>query len=191
MPSIEYDLNFLQAGLADLEIYLLSDELYWSIDAAAPAGEAPYPRMTLGNLFLARARLSGRRLSTVERFELENFNKRMQNIHQQWLVAWGKKSAREFSARLRLWRDFLEEYRSKPWNNLDRYAYEVTRRVVLHFLSSEAKEIPAEEIELLAGLDVLLRAAFQPGSFVWSEKLKSSFPESPYWYLYGSLKQEL
>jgi hypothetical protein len=134
MPSIEYDLNFLQAGLEDLEGYLLSKELYWPIDAGAPAGETPYPRMTLGNLFLARARLSGRRLSTAERAQLDHLNKRMQEVRQQWLVAWGQKSVREFGARLRLWRDFLEEYRKNPMENLDRYAYEVNRRVILDLL---------------------------------------------------------
>jgi hypothetical protein len=191
MPSIEYDLNYLQAGLEDLEGYLLSKELYWPIDASAPPGETPYPRMTLGNLFLARTRLSGRRLSTAERAQLDHLTKRMQEIRQQWLVAWGQKSLREFSARLRLWRDFLEEYRHNPAENLDRYAYETNRRVILDLLFSEAEEKPAEEVELLAGLDELLRAAFKPGKFIWSDKLKSSFPESTYWYLYGTLKEEL
>ncbi|MFO7623333.1 MAG: hypothetical protein R6V73_03210 [Anaerolineales bacterium] len=191
MPSIEYDLNYLQAGLEDLEGYLLSKELYWAIDASAPTGETPYPRMTLGNLFLARARLSDRRLSTAERVQLDHLNKRIQDVRQQWLVAWGKKSVREFSARLRLWRDFLEEYRKNPTENLDRYAYEVTRRVVLDLLYAEAEEIPAEEVELLAGLNELLRAVFKPGRFIWNDKLKSSFPESTYWYLYGTLKEEL
>jgi hypothetical protein len=191
MPSIEYDLNYLQAGLADLEGYLLSNELYWSIDAGAPAGESPYPRMTLGNLFLAATRLSGRRLSTAERAQLEHLNKSMHAIRQHWLVAWGQKSSREFSARLRLWRDFLDEYRNHPGENLDRYAYEVTRRVILHLLSSEAQDVPEEETDLLNGMDNLLRAAFLPGRFVWNEKLKNSFPENPYWYLYGTLKEEL
>jgi hypothetical protein len=191
MPSIEYDLNFLHAGLADLEGYLLSKELYWPIDVSQPAGEAPFPRMTLGNLFLAHTRLSERHLSFAERVQMDHLNKRMEAIRQHWLVAWGQKSAREFSARLRLWRDFLEEYRNNSSENLDRYAYEVTRRVVLHLLSSEAQGIPEEELELLNGLDELLRAVFQPGKFIWSDKLKSSFPENPYWYLYGTLKEEL
>lgn len=191
MPSIEYDLNFLEAGLVDLEGYLLSNELYWHLDAGPPAGDPPYPRMTLGNLFLARTRLSGRRLSSAEQIQLEKANARMQAIRQHWQVAWGQKSAREFSARLRLWRDFLEEYRKKPDENLDRYAYEISRRVVLALLYTEAEGIPAEEVELLFGLDDLLRAAFLRGKFIWSDKLKNSFPEDPYWYLYGTLKEEL
>ena len=191
MPSIEYDLNFLEAGLVDLEGYLLSKELYWHLDAGPPAGEAPYPRMTLGNLFLARARLSGRRLSSAEQIQLEKANARMQAIRQHWQVALGQKSAREFSARLRLWRDFLEEYRKIPGENLDRYAYEISRRVVLALLYAEAEGIPAEEVELLFGLDDLLRAAFLRGKFIWNDKLKNSFPENPYWYLYGTLKEEL
>lgn len=191
MPSIEYDLNYIQAGLVDLEGYLLSKELYWPVGATAPAGETAYPRMTLGNLLMARARLSGRQLSAEQRSELERQDKRLQEIRRQWQVAWGQKAAKEFSARLRLWRDFLEEYRKQPQANLDRYAYEVNRRVSLQLLSSEAENVPEEELELLSGLDGLLRAVFVPGQFVWDAELKASFPENPYWYLYGMPKEEL
>jgi hypothetical protein len=190
MPSVEYDLKYMQAGLVDLEGYLLSNELYWPVGAAAPAGETHYPRLTLGNLLLARARLSGRRLSSGERADFDDLKKRLDTIRQEWQVAWGQKTAREFGARLRLWRDFLDEYRKQPKANLDRYAYEVNRRVTLHLLSSETGEVPDEEKELLSGLDELLRAVFQPGPFVWDADLESSFPEKTYWYLYGMPKKE-
>ncbi len=191
MPSIEYDLKYIQAGLVDMEGYLLSKELYWPVGATAPAGETHYPRLTLGNLLLARARLSGRGLSSEQRSEFEHLDQRLKQVRQQWQVAWGQKAAREFSARLRLWRDFLDEYRKKPKANLDRYAYEVNRRVILQLLSSETREVPDEEAELLSGLDELLRAVFLPGEFVWEADLEASFPKSAYWYLYGMPKEEL
>lgn len=191
MPSIEYDLKYIQAGLVDLEGYLLSKELYWPVGASAPAGETHYPRLTLGNLLLARARLSGRELSSEQRSEFDRLDKRVQEIRQQWQVAWGQKATREFSARLRLWRDFLNEYRKQPKANLDRYAYEVNRRVTLQLLSSETGEVPGEEVELLSGLDELLRAVFLPGQFVWDAELEASFPENIYWYLYGMPKEEI
>jgi hypothetical protein len=191
MPSIEYDLKYIQAGLVDLEGYLLSKELYWPVGASAPAGETHYPRLTLGNLLLARARLSGRDLDPQQRAEFERLDQRLQEISKQWQVAWGQKAAREFSARLKLWRDFLDEYRKQPNANLDRYAYEVSRRVTLQLLSSETREIHEEEADLLHGLDELLRAVFIPGQFVWDMELKASFPKSTYWYLYGMPKEEL
>jgi hypothetical protein len=126
-----------------------------------------------------------------QRSEFDRLDGRLQEIRQQWQVAWGQKAAREFTARLRLWRDFLEEYRKQPKANLDRYAYEVNRRVTLQLLSSDAEGTPDEELELLNGLDELLRAVFIPGQFVWDDELKASFPENPYWYLYGMPKEEL
>jgi hypothetical protein len=191
MPSIEYDLKYIQAGLVDLEGYLLSKELYWPVGATAPAGETHYPRLTLGNLLLARARLSGRELSPEQSSEFERLDQLLQETRQNWKVAWEQKAAKEFSARLRLWRDFINDYRKQPKSNLDRYAYEVNRRVTLQLLTPETAEVPDEETELLNGLDELLRAVFIPGEFVWDGDLKVSFPKNIFWYLYGMPKEEL
>ena len=54
MPSPEYDLRYLKAGIEQLESYLLSSDVYWSIGTRAPAGETPYPQLTIGGLLLAR-----------------------------------------------------------------------------------------------------------------------------------------
>ncbi|HEY5573072.1 MAG TPA: hypothetical protein VIK64_08690, partial [Anaerolineales bacterium] len=63
MPSAEYDLGYLRAAVAALEDYLMSNELYWPIGAASPAGEPDYPRLTLGGLLLAQKRAHARDLS--------------------------------------------------------------------------------------------------------------------------------
>jgi hypothetical protein len=188
MPSIEYDKNYIEAGLLDLEGYLLSKELYWPMGVSPPAGEPPYPRMTLGNLLLSRARLSGQNLRGGQKIEFEQLNKKLEGVRSEWRVAWGKKAAREFSARLSLWRDFLEDYRKEPEANLDRYPYEVSRRVILHLLMPEAENLPPEELELLNGLDGLLKSLLVPSEFIWGPELKNAFPQGDYWYLYGQPK---
>ena len=188
MPSVEYDLNYLRAGLLDLQGYLLSNEMYWPVGATSPSGEPPYPRVTLGNLLLAQSRLEGRRLTGEQKAEYERLKQRLESTRQEWRVAWEQKAQREYSARLNLWRDFLEEYRKKPAANIDRYPYEVSRRVLLQLLEPEAGTIPAEEAEMRSGLDGILKAVFMPGKFVWDEELKTSFAREPYWYLYGEPK---
>jgi hypothetical protein len=90
---------------------------------------------------------------------------------------------------LNLWRDFLAEYRESPGDNIDRYAYEVTRRVQLHLLKLDAEGIPSDEITLLDSLDRLLNAVFQPGEFVWEPDMISGFPSQVFWYLYGNVKK--
>jgi hypothetical protein len=188
MPSAEYDLEYLRAIVEGLEDYLLSKELYWSLGVAAPRGEPAFPPLTLGGLLLAQARLHARDLAPGQRDQLVLLEERVDGIRSRWRVAWGRKAAHDFRARLNLWRDFLEEYRQNTQGNVDRYAYEVGRRVMLHLLAPEAESIPPTEAELLAGLDRLLRAVFVPGDFVWEAELAGGFPLEVYWYLYGQLK---
>jgi hypothetical protein len=109
----------------------------------------------------------------------------------RWRVAWEGKAAREFHARLNLWRDFLEEYRENPGNNADRYSYEVQRRVMLQLLSPDAVEAPPAEVQMFHGLDQLLRAVFIPGDFIWEPDLATGFPQETFWYLFGRLRKKV
>ena len=189
MPSVEYDLRYLQAGLPVLEDYLLSNDLYWPVGISAPVGEPPYPQLTLGGVGLARTRLQAFSLTPAQQTRLDSTVAQINTLWTRWRTAWGKKARAEFHARLNLWRDYLMEYRTSPRENFDRYAYEVTRRVQLHLLKQDAEGIPSEEILLLDSLDGLLKAAFQPGEFIWGENLASSFPPQVYWYLHGRVKK--
>ena len=185
VPSVEHDFGYLRAAILILENYLLSKELYWALADSAPRGEPAYPQLTIGNLLLAHARLNARLLSFEQQFDLERLDNKLWAIAAKWRQAWEIKVGRDFSARLRLWRDFLEEYRAQPDNHVDRYPYEVGRRVQLELLANQLEEIPAAEKDLLAGLDKILGAVFVPGGFVWDDDLINGFPNPPFWYLYG------
>lgn len=189
MPSIEYDLNYLKAGVQALEDYLLSSDLYWPIGIREPRGETPYPRLTLGGILLAQARLHAHKdLSDEQKAMLASLDGQIEATRSKWKVAWGKKAANEFRSRLRLWSNFLDEYRDNPAANVDRYAYEASRRVQLHLLGPQADQVPQAELELLSGLDQLLHASLLRGDFIWDSRLAAGFPNDPYWYLYGNLK---
>jgi hypothetical protein len=191
MPSYEYDRRYLQAGIDQLEAYLLAEELYWPAGVSAPQGQPPYPQLTPGGLLLARQRLQATAETPAQQAELARLESRLEALLSQWRTAWGKKARQDFHARLKLWRDFLEEYREKPSAHHDRYTYEVGRRAQLHLLAPEAIDLPPAETDTLNGLDKLLRAIFRPGAFVWEMRLTSSFPPTTYWYLYGSLGAEI
>jgi hypothetical protein len=120
--------------------------------------------------------------------DLADLERWLDEMRSRWRVAWEAKATRGFHARLNLWRDFLQEYRESPENNTDRYPYEVQRRVMLELLLPDAKP-PQAEIDMLRGLDGLLKAVLVPGNFVWEPELQRGFPPDPYWYLYGHLKK--
>ncbi|MGW8251257.1 MAG: hypothetical protein ACWGO1_11495 [Anaerolineales bacterium] len=189
MSTAEYELGYLKAALSVLEDYLLSEDVYWSLIATPPAGSPEYPTLTLGTLFLMLQKLKARQLTPDQQAEMFRIESEINRSQSQWKSAWEKKAVRGFAARLSLWRNFLEEYRQDPENNIDRYPYEVNRRVMMAILKSIANP-PSAELELLDGLDRVLRTVFVTGEFVWEPELARSFPASSYWYLYGHLRGE-
>lgn len=190
MPSAEYDLGYMRAGVQILEEYLFSPDIYWSLGISSPKGEPPYPSLTLGGLLLAQARLRSPLGSSEIHHAREILDREFETMYQRWRVAWEKKATREFHARLFLWRDYLEEYRSSPENHADRYSYEVSRRVMLQLLEPYAANVPQAEKDMLCGLDELLQAVFVQGDFIWETGLMAVFPPQTFWYLYGHLRGE-
>ncbi len=189
MPSIEYDLAFLRAGIPELQGYLLSNEIYWPLGLATPQGERPYPRMTLGWLLLARTRAGGWGMTgnaPAQNGGLTALTHEMDEIRNRWRIAWEKKAAQEFSSRLKLWANYLNDYRGDKANHTTQYPYEVQRRVILHLLSYETDQLPPTELDLLKGMDGFLKAVLQAGGFVWEQDIASAFPPATFWYLYGT-----
>ena len=191
MPTFDYDFRYLQAAIDQLDSYLLSKDIYRPIGIKPPSGEPPYPQLTLGSLLLAKERAQTTALSLDQQAKLSKLLNQLEAICSKWRSAWGRKSTAEFRARLNLWSDFLNEYRSHPDANDDRYSYEVSRRVMLDLLHPDALDLPSADEQLLAGLDSLLKVVMISGKFIWDDGLQNTFPEKPYWYLYGYLPKKL
>ncbi len=187
MPTFEFDFRFLDAGVSQLDNYLLSNDIYWSIGVQPPSGERPYPQLTLGTLLLSKERASVRAIHTNQKNALSELVDQIEKVHSKWRVAWERKATAEFQARLNLWSNFLYEYQQDPTSNYDRFGYEVSRRVMLELLYSDISNLPDAYEQLLNTLDHLLRTTYIPGDFVWDIDLRTAFSEKSYWYLYGSL----
>ena len=56
MATVEKDTAYLEAGIPEMEAYLLSDELYWPITTRGYS----LPRLTIGGILLAKTRLEAR-----------------------------------------------------------------------------------------------------------------------------------
>lgn len=170
MPTPQEDLRYLQASFPALKNYLLSDHLYYPLDGKLP-------RLTIGGILLSQQRLGDS--ATAARV-----NQNLSAFKSSWRAAWIRKSARELKARLRLWRNYLNDYNRNPEEYASDYAHEIRWRVMIELLSAETDKIPAE----IAVLDQLLRAKFISGDFIWDENLKSRFLEDEFWFLYGKLR---
>lgn len=189
MTSFEYEMRYIKAGAGELEAYLLSAELYWPVGIRVPRGEKAYPRLTLGNLSLARDKASVLAVTPTQKDGFEAVSDQIEAMRNQWRSAWGRKASTEYRSRINLWGNFLEDYRQHPASHFDRYGYEVERRVLLQLLAPDADEVRAAEYLFLESLDRYLKAVFIPGEFIWETALETDFRQDPYWYLYGMLRE--
>ena len=185
MKSASKDLRFLTAGVEILEDYLLSNNLNWPVSTGVPY----HHQFNLGNLELVLTRLQNFKLTPAQQTRLDTLVAQINTIRERWRSTWGQKAGTEFHFRLNLWRNFLIDYEESAELNFDRYAHEVTQRVQLQLLMKDAEGILTEEIELLDGLDKILRSTFKPGNFIWEADLASGFPPQLYWYLYGEVNK--
>ena len=179
MDYLPRDMAYLQAGVPELKEFLLSGQVYWPVSTRG----YDLPRLTLGGLLLASRRLS------AAAAPVESLMAQMEAVRSGWQVAWERKAQREFKARFRLWREYLTDYRRDPEGYADAYRHEVRYRVMLQLLDGELPARP-EEGQALAALDQVLRAAFEPGPFLWEGDLQEAFPSGVYWYLYGKLSNK-
>jgi hypothetical protein len=188
--SFEYDLGYLQNTLVELESYLLSDEIFWPVGGSPAGGLSSYPRLTLGGVLLAQARVNAYSITAKREVDKQGVIAEIDRLRSKWRVKWELKAGRCYNTRLRMWGDFLDEYRNNPQDNADRYRYEVRLRVMLHLLGLEGAPTHAE-IESLSGLDRQLKSLLGMDGFIWEAEVQSGFSEDIYWYLYGKLPRIL
>lgn len=178
MNSPEKDRAFFEAGLQQLEAYLLSKELYWPTSVHT----TDFTQVTLGAMLLVRQRLKGWRAPG-----LMELSAQMDAIRLKWRSAWDAKARREVRARSELWKDVLAEARRHPAESARLYPQPARLRVILSLLLEELREQPAEA---LTDLDAELGRTWRDGAFVWDPALAWVFPQESFWFLYGTLKTQ-
>lgn len=184
MTIYEYDLRFVHTALQEIEPYLLSDDLFWTLNLASQAGQPSYPKLTIGNLLLSMHRLKVHAVTPAQQAEFTSLDNRLYALSSHWQAAWMKKANREFKSRQRQWRAYLIELDQNPEKQAPYYPTEVRWRLLLDLLA----EIMQGAACTPDSHDPLLYAYFTSGRFVWDEEDQAAFPQDPYWYLYGNIK---
>jgi len=156
------DIQYLSAGVPELENYLLSKELYYPIGISLP-------QLTLGGILLSLAR-AGTNAAIFER--------QVETTRSKWRTAWETKAQREVHARSELWMNYLAEYREDRRSGSRLYAQNVRYRAMLSLLGQTNHDS-----------DSFLRGNFKEGEFVWEEECSPNFPREIFWYLFGSIQE--
>lgn len=189
MPDFTHYRVYLQGGLKEVERYLLSDELFWPLNIAPEPWEPSYPNLTLGSLLLYQAFAHPLAQTGSQQTALQKIEAEIETVKTKWRVAWERKASWEFKSRLRQWENFLKEVRIDPEDNTGYYRYEVRFRVMLDLLKPAGNDVDPSYFEHLDSLDLLLRALFTPGDFIWEPELAVEFPADKFWYLWGVLSE--
>ena len=185
-------LSRLEAFLEEIERYLLSQEVFWPLDARGAKRDPSQTRLTVGNVLLLQDSLGAAEgdMTASEVTRWRRCRDAWGAVLLTWRSAVEKKAARELRARLRLWEAYLEDIEQGQRDRAD-YATEVRNRALACRLVDLL--LPAGEMEPaireLDALDRRLRAFFQFGGFVWPPYMRGMYPRDRFWFLYGQLQE--
>lgn len=190
--SINADLATLRAFLAEIELYLKSDVIYWPMGGQVFGQQMP--ALTLGGLLFLRHTLSARRdqLAPAQAGEFDQLDRQAEAFFSRWPVNIEKKALKEISSRLNVWAAALDECHESPAACVENYHTTVNSRAYLALLMplvarlGEADKFRAR----LAVLDSQLRNILIPGNFIWDAALAPAFPREEFWFLYGQPKKK-
>jgi hypothetical protein len=185
MTTVNYYINYLVAGIEVLENYLQAKALFWPLGIPSPAGERPYPRLTLGNLLLFRFLANAYRLESNHKDRLVWIEENMHLCYEKRKVAWTRKAAKEYSSRLRQWKYYVNELFDNPKNAIDYYVSEVRLRLLLDLLEPELDKSKTDLPLRLVELDSLLMGVLDPTEFILDNELLPGFNQERFWYLWG------
>ena len=185
--STNADLAALRAFLADFELYLKSEVVFWPMGGQVFGQQLP--ALTLGGLLLVRRTLAARRtqLTPSQGTEFDQLNPQADAFLDRWPVNIEKKALKEISSRLNVWAAALDECDDNPAACVESYPSTVNNRVYLALLMPlVAKAAEAEKFRSrLSMLDTRLRNILIGGDFIWEVALASNFSREEFWFLYG------
>jgi len=181
MTTLTQEKAFLQAGTLDLEQYLLSNELFWPL-------MGDMQRLSPGSLLLGLKRARALATSPADQAALEQYTAKFNAVRSHWAVAWEEKATREVSMRLRLWMEYVNDYRLDPGRNAGIYTNEVRQRAILALLANDLPKPPAD-MNALPPVDAIIRAQVVTGECIWGAVFDPVFPRDLFWFLYRSLRK--
>lgn len=179
----EVDLQVAEAMTAVLEEYLVKDELYRTL--LIPGVEQNL-QMTLGSLLTRLHRLKSVQatLSGPLQARIDNVDKAARDTIYSLRTRAHERLQREAKARLDSLKWYLDDCRGDQQRCRAEYPFEIRNRQRIEEIRKELGTMPPELQEQLNAVDSRIRSIARMTEFVWDERLKETYPQQPYWYLY-------
>jgi hypothetical protein len=166
--------------------YLDSDVMFW------PMSRSGMPMLTLGGYLMREHRLDKLpdllppQTRTTAAAAIHLFNQTL----AERIVRFEAKAQQELQARLRQWEEYLKDVERGTADRSSNYGTAVETRAMIAALidrlSLPPYQLDARPLQHLSLLDTRLRNTWQPGDFIWPAEWVSAYPQTEYWWLYGS-----
>lgn len=180
------DLAIARAMTAELEAYIVNDDLYRTITVRLADGDHNL-QMTGSDLLSRLHRLQTDRslLNATQQTELDAIQKQRAETIYSLRTRFHERLQREIKARLDSLRWFLDDCTQDNQRCRVEFPFEIRNR---QRIEEACKELGADfspDLQTsLQKVDERLRRMTAASSFIWDEKLKTAYPINPYWYLY-------
>lgn len=186
VQSYESNRDYVKAALGELQDYLLSPTLFWTLPGRpAPAG-SPLLQLTLGNLLLALDSLAAasEQAGGAQRAEVQRLQSEWDVARTRWAAHVERKVRHELASRQRQWLKYVEDVIEAQ--SAEDYADNLRPRLLAERLLEvlpdrrEAARIRDE----LARLDDRIAPFLQAGPFLLDPALQARYPERALPFLY-------
>jgi len=185
-PSV--DLQIAEAMTAELEDYIVKDDLYRTLIVRIPGADQNL-QMTGGDLLSRLHRLQSVRseLSPDLQTRVDAVDKKARDIIYSLRTRFHDRLQREMKARLDSLKWFLDDCGQDMQRCRTEFPFEMrNRQRIEEILKELGSEVSEELITRQRAIDQRIRTFTHGADFVWDSRLQSAFPRSPYWYLYAS-----
>ncbi len=183
--KLAQDLAILQEMAGQMEAYLMSETLFWSMQYSN------MPKLTLGGYWLRQHRLTTLHtlLTSEQRAELSAAIKTFETAVSKWVVRTEQRAHTELEARIRQWSEYLRDVAGDGAAATANYGARVEVRAIMAALVNEMQQPPYKLnpslVETVRQQDKALQARWQSGPFVWPEAWQPAYPQPEFWWLYG------
>lgn len=180
------DLELAEAMVAELEDYIIKDELYRTMIVHTSQGDENI-RMTGGDLLARLHRLQGERdvLTAAQVSRLDAVQKAAEATIYSLRSRFHQRLHREMKARLDSLRWFLDDCSADRQRCRTEFPFEMrNRQRIEEILKELGNDVPSDLATLLRQVDKRIKEVASVQGFSWDERLKKVYPQETYWYLY-------
>ena len=184
MDTFERELVYLNNVVEELEDYILSKTLYWPISIPGKSLFLSNATLTIGNVYFSLQVLENDLITPDQIASRQNIIQNIEKVSTHWRINWAEKAKAEFTSRLLLWENFLQDLLEEKRGTVQEYKSQVRNRVLLRLLEIKASVNIPQQFNKLNKIDDAYNKITQETDFIWDRMLITSFPKRVYHFLY-------